>query len=121
MKLKKNYIIDVYRSKLTVVITDDMVAAAGDFPLQMDKDKLEHSMGVFNYYRDVPLHCFMILREDITPGEIAHEAFHMVAYLMDYIGSNLDGESEEPYAYLLTCIVDKIHNALDLYNKKLES
>lgn len=121
MKLKKNYTIDVYGVKLTVVVTDDMLEASKEFKMQLEDKAIKYSSGIFGYFIDSPLKCYILLRDDCTPGAIAHEAFHMAAYIMDLIGSDLDRESEEPYAYLISCIVNKAHTALDLYNKKLES
>ena len=39
---------------------------------------------------------------------IAHEAFHATEFVMEYIGCKLDDSSSEPYAYLLTYIVEQI-------------
>lgn len=39
---------------------------------------------------------------------IAHEAFHATEFVMEYIGCKLDNSSSEPYAYLLTYIVEQI-------------
>lgn len=45
---------------------------------------------------------------NLTPGIVAHETLHAVAYIMRYIGSRFSKSSEENYAYLLQHIVDKI-------------
>lgn len=47
-----------------------------------------------------------------NPGSIAHEAFHAVTNILDYIGMKLSDESEEAYSYLLDSIVSQIHETI---------
>jgi len=48
-----------------------------------------------------------------TPGIIAHEAKHLVNEIFIDICHELDRHNDEPEAYLLGWIVDKIHNFKD--------
>jgi hypothetical protein len=50
----------------------------------------------------------------VDHGTIAHEVFHAVQFLMDKIGCNLAHESEEPYAYLIQYVTNKIYENLEL-------
>ena len=47
-----------------------------------------------------------------TPGIVAHEAKHLVNYIFKDRFVELDLENDEPEAYLLGFIVDKIHALL---------
>tara|TARA_A100000164_G_C21939621_1_gene789928 strand:+ start:1144 stop:1494 length:351 start_codon:yes stop_codon:yes gene_type:complete len=48
-----------------------------------------------------------------TPGLIAHEAKHLVNEIFIEIGYNLDRENDEPEAYLLMWVVNRIHEFLN--------
>lgn len=48
----------------------------------------------------------------ITQGVIAHECFHATAYILDYVGINLAGESEEAYSYLLGYLVEEVNKLI---------
>jgi len=48
-----------------------------------------------------------------TPGIIAHEAKHLVNNIFIEIGHTLDCYNDEPEAYLLGWIVNRIHELLN--------
>jgi hypothetical protein len=50
----------------------------------------------------------IVLIREFDVNTIAHEAFHVVEALMEYIGCKLTNSSSEPWAYLLGYIVEKI-------------
>jgi hypothetical protein len=47
-------------------------------------------------------------KEVPSPGELAHECFHAVSYILRNISINLNDTSEEAYAYLLEYLIEKI-------------
>ena len=53
------------------------------------------------------------LTKDATPGIIAHEAVHITNCIFDSRLMELSLTNDEPYAYLLGWVVDKIHNTLN--------
>lgn len=63
----------------------------------------------------------ILLDKDCKSETIAHEAFHLTRYMMEYIGSKLDDGSEEPWAYLLGDIVIKCEKTMELFKKKFGS
>jgi hypothetical protein len=52
--------------------------------------------------------------EDFTPGLAAHEAKHLVNYIYKDNYIKLDVDNDEPECYLLSWIVNRVHEA---YNK----
>lgn len=50
----------------------------------------------------------IILIREFNVNIIAHEAFHAVEAIMEYIGCELTNSSSEPWAYLLGYIVEKM-------------
>ena len=46
--------------------------------------------------------------DTFTEGQVAHEAFHAVHFLMDRINTPLKIETTESYAYCLAYLVDEI-------------
>lgn len=41
-------------------------------------------------------------------GVVAHECYHIVNLIMSGVGARFSDDSEEPYAYLLTHLVDEV-------------
>lgn len=62
----------------------------------------------------------ILLDKDCKFKTIAHEAFHITRYVMEYIGSKLDDSSEEPWAYFLADIVMKCEKTINLYRNENE-
>lgn len=58
--------------------------------------------------------------DNYTPGIIAHEAYHIVNYVMKYAGVVYSEDSEEAFAYLLTALVNEITEHLILLKLKKE-
>ena len=49
----------------------------------------------------------MYVRDDSDLGTIAHEATHVVSYIFDYIGQDLDAVNDEAQAYLTGYITQR--------------
>lgn len=48
----------------------------------------------------------------ITPGVVAHEAFHASDFVLEKIGADSDRNNSEPQAYLIEYFTEKIHKFL---------
>lgn len=57
----------------------------------------------------------VMIKPSATPGIIAHEAKHIVNNIFSHIGQDLDVNNDEAECYLLSWIVNRIHEEL---NKK---
>jgi len=53
-----------------------------------------------------------------TEGNVAHEMLHVVQFVMEYIGHNLDESGDEPSAYLLGYLVDEYYRLKKELKKK---
>lgn len=51
-----------------------------------------------------------------TPGIIAHEALHLMNEIFSKVGYRVDQYNDEPQAYLLTWIVNRIHEFVNEHN-----
>lgn len=79
--------------------------------LPLHKDILEfpeETTALFTYSYDSPT-VYLRFREIENQAIIAHEAFHVTAFIMRYIGVRFSKNSEEAYAYLLQSIIEKIY------------
>ena len=120
MIVKKTFRIDMYSHyRIHVIITDNFEEAIKKhlrkFTMDMDLNNLG---GVFIYNDNNPWEGWILLPPNASTSTIAHESFHATARVMHDIGSKLDGESEEPYAYLLGYITNQVVIALLAYDKK---
>lgn len=59
---------------------------------------------------DIDGYCIIrFKKEPLKHSTIAHEAFHATYFILDRVGIELSGDSEEAFAYLLAYIVDNIY------------
>ena len=56
----------------------------------------------------------------LTPGIIAHESKHLLNYIFKYNGLKLDLDNDEAECYLLTWIVNRVHEAARRYKLKIK-
>ena len=49
----------------------------------------------------------------LTPGTIAHEAFHAAFRILDRAGVKPDVNNQEPFAYLLSWVVDAVNKTVE--------
>lgn len=57
----------------------------------------------------------------IDVSTLAHEAVHVMSYLMEYVGLKYDPDNDEWYAYMIGYIVDEINNAYTAYKNSLNA
>lgn len=66
------------------------------------------SSGKFVTSNDI---CCIAFKKELPPiGVIAHEAFHLTCHVFDERGIKPDLDNDEPQAYLLEWVVDRIYN-----------
>lgn len=89
--------------KLKVIVTDDVMQSRKNYNKEIGfpAGGLVYAMVSTNEHR-----VWMFLPPLATPGVIAHESFHVVKHLWDYIGAK--EVDEEVVSYHLEFIVDKI-------------
>lgn len=86
--LNKEYILDHYE----LTNTDNYSACV----LSSDKD----------------LTILLIFNEDITVDILVHECIHIVYNIFEYIGSDINRETEEFFAYLNQFIFNEVYNII---------
>lgn len=69
---------------------------------------IEQDVDGLHSYNSSQMRSFILINPDTSIGVISHEAFHCTLRVMRLIGGKLTRASEEPYAYLLSYIVDTI-------------
>ena len=122
LKVEK-FEIPLYRGKLIVIISNcveevqriipefnprGFYAHTYLFNYRVDKADGEEGYGlVFNFDHEDP---------PITPGVIAHESLHAVNMILDNRGVVEDFNNDEPVAYLLEWIVDRVYETMHKYN-----
>lgn len=53
-------------------------------------------------------HCLAFVDKKPDAGIICHEAVHFANHIMDLAGIKMDGDNDEPQAYLVEWVVDRI-------------
>jgi len=109
--MRKDLIIPIYDCKATIVVEGDFESAVDEAGYKYD---LKGATGVCLHYPDHPSNFTILFREGcVSPGAIAHEAFHLTCKIMDVVDIHYDSNEQEPFAYLIGFIVDGIHQMLD--------
>lgn len=114
MLKKKKHKTPLYRAPFTIVFYDkdeELEKAFKD--IQFDPPAKEFDGGVFKRKEQLYIVFSTQQKNYPTPGIIAHEAKHLVNEIFIDIGHDLDRYNDEPEAYLLGWIVDKIHEFKD--------
>lgn len=108
--------IPIYRGRLVVIISNTDVSHI--IP-NFDKtdDTYAHSY-LDNYKNREAVFCllnFSNKNRKITHGVIAHEALHLANYMAIRRGIALDVDNDEPIAYLVEWITDRIYEVCKKY------
>jgi len=114
--IKKRFSIDVYNYTFTLVIwwdDDDLLSIIGG--QEFNHPISEFDGGLFQYNEMQ----YIAIKAGCSFGTIAHESFHLMNRVMDYIGQIPDRNVDEADAYLLTWIVDEIHEFIELNKNKI--
>lgn len=109
--IKKKLRLPIYNQFTIIIIFTD------DIPEQVYKHtkyETEDSYDALVFYRNDKETTVYVAFDDktYTQGIIAHECFHIVRIVMDYVGIPLTKESEEAYTYLLGYLVDEVNKLI---------
>ena len=107
--ITKKYKTPLYGTKFTIVLynSDD------EFQKKFKKIEISNFDGAVFYEKDELFIVFSAEKKGYpTPGIIAHEAKHLVNNIFIEISHDLDRYNDEPEAYLLGWIVNRIHELL---------
>lgn len=114
--ITKKHKTPLYGTEFTIIIYDTLEELKEHFDDDELTDKVYlHQGAVFTYQGHLYI-VFCSAEEGYpTPGLIAHEAKHLVNEIFIEIHHKLSRHNDEPEAYLLSWIVNRIH---ELLNKK---
>lgn len=87
-----------------IEVTSDLRRSMSRYPQteMIDVDDDTHAMAVHEAHNGMS---FMFLPYNSTPGTIAHESWHIILRMMDYLGVENDSET---MAYHLGYLVDQV-------------
>jgi len=112
--ITKKYKTPLYGTPFTIVIYDNDQEFQEKFKdFHFDPPITDFDGGVFNKKGHLYIVFSAEKKGNPTPGIIAHEAKHLVNNIFIQISHDLDRYNDEPEAYLLGWIVDKIHELLN--------
>ena len=113
--MRKDLIIPLYDCMCTVVVTPNFEDAAIEAGYMYD---VGDASGVCLHYPDSPSNFVVIFKDDsISPGNVAHEAYHLTAKIMYHVGVKYIYDNHEPFAYLHGFIVDGFTQIINSYEK----
>jgi hypothetical protein len=115
MRRKKKIHIPVYGRTLELIeSTTGMEEIFKKHDLASDPEGIYPVSTLFWYQekikgQDVTVFHIAMTKGQITPGVIAHEAFHLANMIFKYISAEPTFDNDEPQAYLIGWIVDECH------------
>ena len=110
--IDKTISIPIYDFLVRVIISDSYEEFEQDVFDAGWEDGCEGA-GAIVFHTEGKHYTLVINREDISPGNIAHEAGHIVNSIYHSINAEWDHSNDEPYCYLLGFVVDCIHKIID--------
>ena len=117
--IKKTFTIEMYSHfKIHVIVTEDFEEALKKYCKDIIVEGIDKVGGLFIYHENKPWEGYILVSPTTPTSTVAHESFHATYRIMSAIGSELGAESEEPYAYLLGFITNKVVETLMIYDKK---
>jgi len=117
-EFKKTFNVPLYGGTFVVVFTSDKdpYNAAKKFFKHDNKELIGCKAATLiskNYDNEYPI----ILSSIATDGSIAHECLHAVSLIFNYSGITADINNDEPAAYLIGWLVDRVYECYDKFNK----
>jgi len=108
--MRKDLTIPIYDCKVTVVVTGSFQEAC----MEAGYDSVvEGKHAAVFRYPDKPGSYTMIFHENsLSPGNISHEALHLMHDIMEYVGMGPELNDDEAQAYLIGFIVDGLHQII---------
>jgi hypothetical protein len=115
----------VFKNKWNLIFCDDLLHALRD--CEIFEDMVKHIFdgneeATITYINNANALTLQIVPEnykvialpkDVTPGVIAHEAFHLAHMILQEKEAPLGADTEEVYAHLIDWIVNEIHSLRD--------
>ena len=116
----KHYEIPLYRGNLVVVISNDIDKIKALFPADLFNDENIYAHTLYGNCRGqqdfyIVLNPYSKYRK-MYHGTIAHEALHATSFLLDKRGIQIDVNNDEPQAYLIEWVTDKVYETLRINN-----
>jgi len=105
---------DIFPYKLTVIVSNDILKSRSKYDTILGRKYSNEFAGAI-HDTNHDGNSYVFLKSDATPGTIAHESFHVIWELLDFIGAN---DNNELIAYLMTYIVNNIHVFIKKHWKK---
>ena len=111
MKKKKAILkqcdIPIYEQKMWFGIAESIRELVDQFTSLSEAPDIGHCRALSGYVEDIEgnRNFYLFLPYSYTQGMLAHEAFHVVERMAEYM--SWEHKDDEPSAYLLTYIVDK--------------
>ena len=116
--LKKTFNVPLYGGKVHIVFTsdDDPYNASKKF-FNCDNEDLKgcKAATLTNQAYNNVYH--VVLSSIATDGSIAHECLHVVNLIFEHAGITPDLRNDEPAAYLIGWLVDRVYECYDKFNK----
>lgn len=117
---KQAFQIPLYRGYLVVVISNDIAKTKELFPKEIFDNNTVYAHCVYGNYKGqqgfyIVINPFSKYRS-IFHGTIAHEALHACSFLLRQRGIEIDASNDEPQAYLIEWITDKVYEVLKKFN-----
>jgi hypothetical protein len=111
--IEKSIDIPLYHGKLVLIISDSVQEIQGRIP-DFDAEKVYAHAHPFSFNEDNLAGYAVILNmkdpeDKITHGAIAHEALHIANMVAKDRGFIADFNNDEPVAYLMTWVVDRVY------------
>lgn len=119
MIIQKKHKIPLYGDSFTVIIYE----SDAEFEEKFKDVPFEHPIGSWDGgVFTVKDHTYIVFSAEKkgfpTPGIVAHESKHLVNRIFTWIGQNLDPHNDECECYLLSWIVNRVHESINELNHK---
>jgi hypothetical protein len=125
MNVCTELIIPIYNIGIRVTLSDNIWSYYQEVGYIGTKEEVDTYQAVVITCSGKPGSCYsydLIMLDDdsYSPGIIAHEAYHIVNFVMRSVGVVYSEDSEEAFAYLLTALVNEVTEQLILLKLRKE-
>lgn len=117
----------VYNSWLWIVISDNIIKSIDTVEDIVDHRIIEESgkraTKAYTYAyedHDGRYKIIIFLKDDASPGTIAHEAHHATNIILNWHGVKPSFSNDENESYYLGQIVDKVYDTIKYYKRKVK-
>ena len=108
--MRKTLSIPIYDAEVTVVVTKKFEKAA--LEAGYNGELTGKDAAVFRYPDNPGKYVVVFHKDSLSPGNIAHEALHLLHDIMEHVGMGPELNDDEAQAYLIGFIVDGIHQII---------